>query len=267
MTTYTYIQTYVENGTIEIEPINDDYSAVRVTAGTKVSDHSYYSDDESKGLSQRKAPKEIEESGIMTVAQVNKLKRGGSIDFKNFVALTDEQLEVFRTHFYMDAWEKVGKKTADVFDAATSGVGTLVELVHDCHMLRNIDGDVLPVAIHFDYIQSNLSNNRYYMRKTLDHLAARDDILWLDGRGREGEPEILDIPHYNRDRDRDRYLEFMWTPTVEDYRRMWDQCTEYHMASKWPHSAASTYKYEAIRELDILGIEQFVKVIDSDDDF
>lgn len=83
------------------------------------------------------------------------------------------------------------------------------------HNIYDLQGKKQPKAIYFDYISANVTNDRYDLKKGLEILRNRDDIsLCTD--------EIQDIPYYNSEVHRDKFLEFIWKPADEDFEKICD---------------------------------------------
>jgi hypothetical protein len=111
--------------------------------------------------------------------------------------------------------------------------------------LFDLDGVPYPVALYYDYISARMHNMNYKLDDVLEYLKTRDDIRFPD------EAKVLDVPFYNCDENHNKYLEFFWMPTREDYIKMWDQCLT--NGGQYP----STSRYYAVEALDLLGINEF----------
>lgn len=118
-------------------------------------------------------------------------------------------------------------------------------LKHDCHMLFDASGKVLPVAKHLDYMSGYINNSKYDLKIALEHLKKHPHV-----RFKNDTDEILDIPYYNAEKHKSKYLDFMWTPDQETYARAWDLCKKSKV--KYP----STYIVEAMYDLDLLGLTE-----------
>ena len=67
-----------------------------------------------------------------------------------------------------------------------------------------------PKAIHMDYINGGLSNEYFDLKKVLETLKNRDDVVFeKDG--------IVDIPYYNREPNCTEYLSILFKPSKEFY--------------------------------------------------
>ena len=117
-------------------------------------------------------------------------------------------------------------------------------------MMFDIDGNVLPVAIHCDYIDAHMSNASYDLEKALEILRKNPDVHFIDRRGSFTDPVIEEIPYYNVDDKRTHFLHFIFSPTKEQVNQMWK--LQQTLKEKYP----STAKHQAIFELDILGLRK-----------
>jgi len=116
------------------------------------------------------------------------------------------------------------------------------------HQLFDVDKRPLPVAMRFSYIDGRFDNTVYRLDKALEILRKRDDIR-LEAEDRWQKPgEVNRIPSYNAEPGRDQCIQFVWMPTVEDYRRMVAKCEE--IGGRYP----STNRYQAVFDLDIFGL-------------
>ena len=82
------------------------------------------------------------------------------------------------------------------------------------HEFYDIDMNLIPQAIHFDYIVGGMHDGLYDLNAVLDILKKRSDIRWTD------KPEIEKIPYYNADSYHKFCLDFYWTPTDDDFKKI-----------------------------------------------
>lgn len=81
------------------------------------------------------------------------------------------------------------------------------------HLIYDINRNLIPSAIYFDYCTAHIDNEHYDLEESLKILKTRTDIKFL----KEG---IQKIPYYNQDEDRTECLEFIWMPSDEDYKKI-----------------------------------------------
>lgn len=183
-------------------------------------------------------------TGLCKTKQVSALKLGDP------VGQTDWQLVKPKILKSLQKWGWSGKngdykhfeyEYNDVFVAIQRGWGQLVKLDNSANMVYNESGEVLPVAIHCDYITHQMNNGSYDMTRLLEILEARDDIHFItDG--------VEPVPYYNSSADCSSYVAFWWQASVEDYRRMWARCKK--IGGAYPSCSFA----QAIFEEDLLGL-------------
>ena len=160
------------------------------------------------------------------------------------------------------------KTNGGVFDQCVANphiaAQSLVRIDYGAHLLFDHADRILPVAILFDYINSGISESEWNLSSVARHLLQRPDVLVLknrarrwtsvpvldeeDRRARTAGEAIMRIPSYNSEPGRTNSVEFIWQPTVEDFRRVWNVCN----AGKV--SYPSTKIHQKVMELDILGL-------------
>jgi len=76
------------------------------------------------------------------------------------------------------------------------------------HNFFDINFDPIPVVIRGDYIEANLNNAKYDLKKLKDHFDSHPNIVKCS--------EILDIPYYNSGEDSGtKYLQVLVYPEIE----------------------------------------------------
>ena len=159
---------------------------------------------------------------------------------------------------------------AGVYDAATVVSKPLtaiendepviyVEVDHSCHLAFDAERRPLPVACLFNYIEGNFDNGTFDLDKVVEVLSTRDDVtLHPNGGERWGDGSYIGmIPGYNAEPGRTHCVQFIWHPTVEDYRKVYALAETYDRSgSHDPDGTPNKWlRDQAIRELDIWGLE------------
>jgi hypothetical protein len=127
-------------------------------------------------------------------------------------------------HLRMTGWFRDNKDyeliSRTPFTHVTSGKPfELVRIKLYDHSLYTAEGQPLPVAMHFDYIEANTHNRSFDLRKLVEHLQARTDVtLNAPRHPSTRDPFIQPIPYYNAEGGRSEYVEFTWHPDVETFR-------------------------------------------------
>jgi hypothetical protein len=99
-----------------------------------------------------------------------------------------------------------------------------------------ITGKILPKAIFFNYINGNIDNEYYDLKKLLNHLKTFDNIKFYNNTyNKELEKqEIIDIPYYNAENGKDKYINFIidptknWNDVEKYYEQYWNDVEKYY---------------------------------------
>ncbi len=172
----------------------------------------------------------------------------------------------FREHAqqvgYVDACEKFGqdaRNAGSLFDQLAADAPALLDdLVisdYSSHMLFDRQGEVLPTALYFDYMNGHIRNGAYHLDKVIDILRNDPRVTAIEERRRQN-TDVLDkknwkpqdVPYYNVSKGCSSHVAFRFAPTLDDMRRLWAQMKSY--GSKYP----STENYRAVFDLDLLGL-------------
>lgn len=175
------------------------------------------------------------------------LRRLGAQPLK-LCALGRANIEAFRTGGWWGgprppAGMGVENNVFEAFAAPDSSWTADDVVFMDFHDERLYDrhGAPLPVAVRFDYVGSRLCESTHDLKAVKQVLSARADIRPLDPN--LDQLEIMRIPGYNAEEGRTRSIEFVWMPTVEDYRLV-------AAAGQRPYGTMR----EAFFEVDIAGL-------------
>lgn len=107
-----------------------------------------------------------------------------------------------------------------------NGIEDLVLLHVDFGNYRvyDINYNLVPQAIYFSYFGQNIDNYYYDLDEFLSVLKNRNDInIFPDRNGKE----IKDIDWFNSEDHRSKHIEFIWSPTAEDYAKIQNYWKEY----------------------------------------
>lgn len=181
-------------------------------------------------------------------------------------------LEVARTRGFSsfeDAlYQRYKGEWPGFYDALSTGTMTADDLIfvktYD-HTLYDRRGLPLPTAIHFDYTDGHITEREYDLEKLAAHLLTRNDVVlsgaryagWHSDRPEKGfkptkaKEAILRIPSHNAQEGRTHTLNFIWQPSVEDYRKL----RAYMMEKRGENGEySSLWVRPAVFELDLLGV-------------
>lgn len=79
------------------------------------------------------------------------------------------------------------------------------------HTVADLDGNFIPIPVHVDYIEANMSDEYYDLKKVLSKIAGDSCIV------SPKKLEIKDIPSYNSTPWASKYLDFYFIPNVNVY--------------------------------------------------
>jgi hypothetical protein len=157
---------------------------------------------------------------------------------------------------YMPAHEEVqndgGAFVTRLFDRLRTGESSLDDIVFDdygSHMLFDRHRKVLPVALHFSYLQGGTDNSAFDLQQMLKLLVANPQVRCVSESGEAKGLRIADIPYYNRDPERSKHIAFIFSPTREQMESMWEWAMK--SSRKYP----STRLHHAVHALDLLGLK------------
>lgn len=126
------------------------------------------------------------------------------------------------------------------------------------HMAFDRSGTVLSTPIHFTYIDGNMRDGCYELKKASEILSNHSKVLFSESLRREntiipktgGPGKIIPVPYYNISPGCSECLSFFYYPSDDDMIAIWDKCKSYE--SKYP----STMFRQAIFDLDLLGLRE-----------
>lgn len=107
-------------------------------------------------------------------------------------------------------------------------------------LYSDLYGEMVPVGIHFSYMNGYTDNGHYDLPKAVEILEAREDITFVNERYSRSASVIKCIPSYNAELGiRDQEIEFYWVPTQEQAKEL---------------SRNIDMVYETIFEKDMIGL-------------
>ena len=83
--------------------------------------------------------------------------------------------------------------------------------------LRDMDEKLIPLPISLNYIDGNLDNKHYDLDKVLEIIKANPSRFVTSDGGDASLIKICDIPYYNADKDRTKFINCKYLPTDEEY--------------------------------------------------
>ena len=204
-------KTIVERNLSIVKHINDKYVLFK---------------DENKITVDDGNPSESSVYGVTTIDQLKAVRGQDTvphlIDIHNdpkeepyFVAsIPTEDLEKLKNgviHFDFYAYSyNIDENAAD-----NNKVYVLVR-IHD-YILRDMDEKLIPLPIALNYIEGCLDNKHYDLEKVLEIIKANPShFVTMDGDD-ASLIKIEDIPYYNADENRNKFISCKYLPTDEEY--------------------------------------------------
>ena len=230
--------------TVDVLPINERLMAVRVeTQGAIDKD----SDDTTKrqfGSMLTANAKEM----VLTPENLKLLLAGKPYTAEPLVAASEAFLldaqtkgypEAVQTHL-ADGWN------ANIYTRVKNGEKLrMVRLDHGGHMLFDDQGTVLPIALHYDYMNGNMRDGAYDLHGVAEYLKNNPQVRPWD---EQTSLTVDRVPYYNVSPGCTQSLAFVFAPTQEQMERIWAKANE--GTGEYP----STRLHQSVWELDVLGL-------------
>lgn len=221
------------SSTLEFIEIDQDLHAFRQVVSSKGGKHT----PDSTSKTPRSAMPSSTRTGIVDAAGRQKLMQGQAASILKLTVLTDAQIEGLRTLGWSEMEEEIYKTLPqDPFELFRTNpdlsADNVVRLDPAGHMMFDRHDQPLPVALVFDYIRNHISESSHNLPALAAHLVKHPNIEVTkipqrhEGRVRTTDPveAISEIPYYNAENGRTKTVEFIWMPTVEQYRMLWAEC-------------------------------------------
>lgn len=144
------------------------------------------------------------------------------------------------------------------FEAFTKKGACLQDLLridYSAHMLFSLDGEVLPVGVHCNYIDARMVDGAYDLVKAVQILQMDPRVRFLgtdkEPGGHSADGIIHHVPGYNASEGVTQFLDFVFMPTSDDAKRLWAKQIE--LRSR-PEEHPRQQLHRAMFDLDILGL-------------
>jgi hypothetical protein len=171
-------------------------------------------------------------------------------DMRELAYVSPEVLETAAKKGFMEAMHSsrtgLMQSIFDRYEEGAFDLDCLVAPNYSAELLFDRKGEILPTAIYFGYLNGNFNNGAYHLKKALATLKSDSRVAPVPGK----DLAVSEIPYYNAERNYDKQIEFVFQPTREDMRAIWDYCTK--TFKEYP----STHRHEAIFDLDLLNLRK-----------
>lgn len=84
--------------------------------------------------------------------------------------------------------------------------------------MRDMDEKLIPLPISLNYIDGKLNNKHYDLDKVLEIIKANPSRFVTSDGGDASLIEVQNIPYYNADKDRTKFINCKYLPTDEEYK-------------------------------------------------
>ena len=84
--------------------------------------------------------------------------------------------------------------------------------------LRDMDENLIPLPIGLNYIDGKLNNKHYDLDKVLEIIKANPSRFVTSDGGDASLIKVQNIPYYNADKDRTKFINCKYLPTDEEYK-------------------------------------------------
>lgn len=210
--------------------------------------------------------------GFVDQEHMEKLVKNQAFKTLDLAIWTPEQLEKARLEGFSDAAEQGFEHTSSLLGLLAERddltADNVVQSDWSSHMLFDRHGNVLPLAIHFNYIDSGIDESHFDLEGLAEALLEAADVRVFPGDGRRlvktttgyardtsnptsAREAIFHIPGYNASEGRTRSVQFMWQPSREDYAKVW----------AWAKANGGKYPSTVLRQgffaLDFHGLSRF----------
>ena len=104
------------------------------------------------------------------------------------------------------------------YDVKVDDADTVYVLVRTYDFtMRDMDEKLIPLPISLNYIDGNLDNKHYDLDKVLEIIKANPSRFVTSDGGDASLIKIQNIPYYNADDDRTKFIDCKYLPTDEEY--------------------------------------------------
>lgn len=140
----------------------------------------------------------------------------------------------------------------------------LVLVKNSLGMLLDSNLDPLPVGIYMDYINGDLNNKMYDLKKAFQILKFRTDIKFMNPQGHYINPNkssvFFNIPYHNKQEGMDKCMYIVWTPSPKQMKMLLEECRKLFSRpkkssfGKTVNTSPFIHRHDVIFELDLLGL-------------
>jgi len=196
------------------------YSLVREISSILISDGLYAYEDKING--------KIADIGICDEKEFNRdLDYNERRNYSKFTLWKKEVREVHRSNLFgrIDFKPYLISNPYEYLQDNNLEEVELLRFDYASHSIFDLNDKKLPRAQHFDYIEAQIHDGCYNLKLILELLEKRNDIQFLT-------KGIVPIPYYNQDDQQQNYIEFIWIPSDEDFKKVFQHSFSWDITKK-----------------------------------
>lgn len=254
-------------GQLDTLELGDDLHAFKKTTMTQGATHYGASEFTLRIEGQPRTSATITSQGVVDGANLKKLLEGEDFRTTPHSLCSARLMEHFRLNGFRedpkhgyDVFKERVMEPYDVLLADTSAIERLVRVESSSHMLFDRNGLALPTPVFYGHNDGRMTSKTYDLEAVAQLLLSRPDVqIFPRSQDWRQEPDyagtattvkeaIVDGPSYDEEDESYQAIHFAYRPSVEDYRKIWDQCLSY----RGQHP--STERHRAVFDLDMLGL-------------
>ena len=181
--------------------------------------------DENKITRDDGEPKVSSVYGVTTIDKLRKIKGYDEVPFLINILGDKKKEPYFVTSIPTDDLEKLKNGIIHFenydfpCDVKVDDADTVYVLVRTYDFtMRDMDEKLIPLPISLNYIDGNLDNKHYDLDKVLEIIKANPSCFVSSDGGDASLIKIQNIPYYNADEDRTKFIDCKYLPTDEEYK-------------------------------------------------
>lgn len=166
--------------------------------------------------------------GVTTIDKLMSVKGYGEVPY--LIVITDDpkkepyfvtsiptkDLEKLKNGVVPHNFENYNLKNSVDENACDADMVYVLVCAYDFTM-RDMDEKLIPLPISLNYIDGNLDNKHYDLDKVLEVIKANPSRFVTSDGGDANLIKIQNIPYYNADEDRTKFIDCKYLPTDEEY--------------------------------------------------
>lgn len=179
-------------------------------------------------------------SGYTDKEGIEKLLKGNIPNIKyQYILLSKEELNMFRNYYFIEVFEKIEKSFDFIYDNIDNENYDLFKLNYSFHYIYDLEENLIPLFISLNKPMYLLNNKDYNLEKIQDLLKNDERIIstfkesaYQKELSNKNNVIITNIPYYNAENDKDKYIDIGFAPTNEDWNMILNLANKYNQVKK-----------------------------------